>query len=257
MSGKPGRRIVVAMSQPEPDSAQRSWSFQETIEDFWNTRPTRPRQGGKLGGVATAIGLRYGIDPVLVRVAFVVGAFYSGAGVVLYLLGWLLLPKEGDPGTRQSASGPLAVLLGLLLLPAAIWMGTTGLFGLAAGLGALYLLHRNFHDHEPADGGSASEHGRPDPATESSTVDDLGRTPPDWDRLGAAPSAWDLPEPPAPQPEGSPRRRWITLIILVLGGVPLAISLLWGGFWHLAWMLAAAAVAVGAIMLIASLRHRR
>jgi phage shock protein PspC (stress-responsive transcriptional regulator)/nitrate reductase NapE component len=249
------------MSQPEPDSAQRSngaqqsWTFQETIQDFWNTRPTRPRQGGKLGGVATAIGLRYGIDPVLVRVAFVVGAFYSGAGFVLYLLGWLLLPKEGDPGTRQRASGPLAVLLGLLLITAGIWMGIPGLFGLAAGLGALYLLHHHFHDHEPALGGSG--HGLPDPATEPSRVDDSGRIPPGWDPLGAAPSAWDLPEPAPSQPEAVPRRRWITLIILVLGVVPLALSLLWGGFWHLAWMLAAAAVAVGGIVLIASLLHRR
>jgi hypothetical protein len=35
-------------------------------------------------------------------------------------------------------------------------------------------------------------------------------------------------------------------------GLPLAISLLVGGLTHLTWMLAAAAVVVGAIVLIAS-----
>lgn len=98
--------------------------FEDTLRSFWATRPVRPRRGGKLGGVSAAIGTRYGIDPILVRVAFVLATIYGGAGVVLYLLGWLVFPKEGDllPGstepTREPTSTGLAVVLVLLLIPA-------------------------------------------------------------------------------------------------------------------------------------------
>jgi phage shock protein PspC (stress-responsive transcriptional regulator) len=39
--------------------------------------------------VAAGIGRRYGIDPIIVRIALVVSALYGGSGVLCYLLGWL------------------------------------------------------------------------------------------------------------------------------------------------------------------------
>jgi phage shock protein PspC (stress-responsive transcriptional regulator) len=47
-----------------------------------------------LAGVAAGVARSLGIDPVLVRVAFVVLAVAGGAGVPLYLAGWLLIPDE-------------------------------------------------------------------------------------------------------------------------------------------------------------------
>lgn len=45
-------------------------------------------------GVAGGVAARAGIDPLIVRGIFVVLAIVSGAGVLLYLAGWLLLPDQ-------------------------------------------------------------------------------------------------------------------------------------------------------------------
>ncbi|HEY7136679.1 MAG TPA: PspC domain-containing protein [Acidimicrobiia bacterium] len=57
-------------------------------------RLVRPAAGRRIGGVAAAIGNATGVDPNLVRVAFVVLAFAGGVGVALYLAAWLVLPSE-------------------------------------------------------------------------------------------------------------------------------------------------------------------
>ena len=49
----------------------------------------------KLAGVCGGVAERWGLDPVLVRVGFVLLALTGGVGVVLYLAGWLLLPVAG------------------------------------------------------------------------------------------------------------------------------------------------------------------
>ncbi|MYJ28787.1 MAG: PspC domain-containing protein, partial [Acidimicrobiaceae bacterium] len=47
-----------------------------------------------VAGVAGGIGAYFGIDSVIVRIAFIVLTFLGGAGPFLYLIGWLALPKE-------------------------------------------------------------------------------------------------------------------------------------------------------------------
>ncbi|MET1075384.1 MAG: PspC domain-containing protein, partial [Umezawaea sp.] len=46
-------------------------NVEETLKDFWASRPRRPHRGRKIAGVAEGIAERYRIDPVIVRVAFV------------------------------------------------------------------------------------------------------------------------------------------------------------------------------------------
>nr|WP_294695569.1 PspC domain-containing protein [uncultured Friedmanniella sp.] len=49
----------------------------------------------KLTGLSGGLAEHWGIDPVLVRVAFVLLTFSGGVGAVLYLAGWLLIPVQG------------------------------------------------------------------------------------------------------------------------------------------------------------------
>lgn len=51
-----------------------------------------------LAGVSGGVARHLDIDPVIIRVAFVVLAFFGGAGIILYAAGWLLLPQ--DDGSR-------------------------------------------------------------------------------------------------------------------------------------------------------------
>ena len=49
-----------------------------------------------LGGVAGGLARYFGVDAVIVRIAFVVLTFVGGAGIPLYLAGLLLIPEEGS-----------------------------------------------------------------------------------------------------------------------------------------------------------------
>lgn len=44
--------------------------------------------------MAGGISRHFGIDPVMVRIGFIVLAFLGGAGLALYLVGWLALPRD-------------------------------------------------------------------------------------------------------------------------------------------------------------------
>lgn len=192
---------------------------EETLKDFWVSRPRRPHEGRKIAGVAAGIAQRYQIDPVVVRVAFVAMALCNGAGFLIYLLGWLWLAQDNDEVSaaealigrgRSSTPVPLTILLGLAVLPATGFFvdgGFTMVGGVLLSVGAVYLLHRGR--------GSLN---RPPSAPEVRPVDTAESpttrvTPPAWDPLGAAPFAWDLPEPtpttavPAEQPSRPPHRR--------------------------------------------------
>ncbi|KAF0848383.1 phage shock protein C (PspC) family protein [Nocardia caishijiensis] len=106
---------------------------------MWHTRPVRLPRQGPIAGVAAGFGLRYGIDPVLVRVAFVVSTIFGGAGIVLYLLAWLVLGSAGNEASaaeslsgRGSHSQTKTIVLIVALAIAVSTMGPVGL-GLGGG----------------------------------------------------------------------------------------------------------------------------
>ncbi len=49
-----------------------------------------------IGGVAGGVARRLGLDPTLVRCVWVVLTVFTGLGLVLYGLGWALMPEESD-----------------------------------------------------------------------------------------------------------------------------------------------------------------
>ena len=55
----------------------------------------RPIEDRMLAGVAAGIARYLGADVTLVRVILAVLVFVGGAGVPIYLAGWLLIPEEG------------------------------------------------------------------------------------------------------------------------------------------------------------------
>jgi phage shock protein PspC (stress-responsive transcriptional regulator) len=54
--------------------------------------------------VAAGVARYFGVDPVIVRIAFVILTVVGGAGIPLYLAGLLLIPEEGSD---QSLAGSL------------------------------------------------------------------------------------------------------------------------------------------------------
>lgn len=54
----------------------------------------RSKDNRKLGGVCGGLGEYIGVDPTVVRVLFIVLAVLGGAGAVIYLAMWLIVPQE-------------------------------------------------------------------------------------------------------------------------------------------------------------------
>jgi phage shock protein PspC (stress-responsive transcriptional regulator) len=55
----------------------------------------RPTSGRMLAGVAAGLARYLGVDVNLVRIGLAVLTVVGGAGVPLYLAGWLLIPEDG------------------------------------------------------------------------------------------------------------------------------------------------------------------
>ncbi len=63
------------------------------MSSVWTIR--RSATDAKLAGLCGGVAQHWGVDPLLVRVGWVLLALSGGVGIVLYLAGWLLIPVEG------------------------------------------------------------------------------------------------------------------------------------------------------------------
>ena len=54
----------------------------------------RSRKDRILGGVCGGMGNYFNLDPVLVRVLWVVLLFAAGVGFLAYILAWIIVPEE-------------------------------------------------------------------------------------------------------------------------------------------------------------------
>jgi signal transduction histidine kinase len=114
-------------------------------------RPVRSTHNKVLAGVAGGLGHQLRLDPVLIRVAFLVLSLANGAGVLLYLLLWAVShqvedgPTETRSGTRQIAAVACITAGSLILLRAAGWWWSDALawpLGVAA-LGSTFVWSRS------------------------------------------------------------------------------------------------------------------
>jgi signal transduction histidine kinase/phage shock protein PspC (stress-responsive transcriptional regulator) len=92
-----------------------------------------------LAGVAAGLGKRFGVDPTIVRVVFVIAALAGGSGLVAYSVLWVVLPVEGGGEAVIHAAGrdrravSEAAAVGILVLIAVFMVDRLGL-GFVAGL---------------------------------------------------------------------------------------------------------------------------
>ncbi len=207
-----------------------------------------------ISGVAGGLGNYFGVDPVIVRIAFLVLALFGGSGVMLYLIGWLVIAKEGRDESRavQSLRGSpegnrgglflvLAIIGVLIIITPLVWWPGFG-FGnglalplllVAAGV-ALFVwpadgldLHGRWHD-EHRDEMRAARSEMSDARRE--TRDSWRETRREWrhgyrrgfvdDNTTPAPPP-PPPAPPSPPPEPRPKA--------FLGPLTLAAMLLFTG----------------------------
>jgi phage shock protein PspC (stress-responsive transcriptional regulator) len=157
----------TTQSQPGPNAG---WQQPQT-----GTRPplVRSRTDRKIAGVAGGLAAYLGVEPLWIRIAFVVISIPGGLGVLLYLLGWVLIPEEGEPAAigegllehLRRAPTWLAILLfvvaGIVFFdhpwgPPAFW--AVALIGVG-----LWLYHNDTHRQPPVGGGNPPVFDAPPP----------------------------------------------------------------------------------------------
>ncbi|WP_051026657.1 PspC domain-containing protein [Nocardia higoensis] len=144
-------------------------SFGDQLQQIWRTRPVRLPRQGPIAGVAAGFGRRYNVDPVLIRVAFVVSSMFGGAGIMLYLLAWLLLAESGERlspaeslfgrkphgeqhGRSQTRTIVLLVALAIAVTtvgPIGVEMAGSGMISLALMLAGWWMLFMRFPEPPP------------------------------------------------------------------------------------------------------------
>jgi phage shock protein C len=61
-----------------------------------------------IGGVCAGLADNFHVDPIWVRLAFVLLAFAQGIGVLLYVILWIVMPERGRPPSTHKALNSIA-----------------------------------------------------------------------------------------------------------------------------------------------------
>jgi phage shock protein PspC (stress-responsive transcriptional regulator) len=203
----------------------------DDIRDLARIR--RSRADRKVAGVAGGLGRHLDIDPVILRVAFVVLTFFGGVGLLLYVALWLLLPEDGRDWAKikldrrsRTVALMLVGVLALLLLFSNGWWGDRGLLFvclvvvLAAVVISTLIPRRGNPPHvtydAPTTPGSEPMTGPADPASTTAA----------YPTAAYPPASYAVPEQPRP---ANPRKRgpilfWFALAVMAVavGGLGIA-----------------------------------
>jgi signal transduction histidine kinase len=108
------------------------WVHQIAERPLSSLRFARSRSDALIAGVAGGLAERWAVDPMLVRISFVLLAFSGAVGVVAYIVAWSVsldpgdrrAPKPREPVLQQSIALGCMVLGSVLILRSAgLWLG--------------------------------------------------------------------------------------------------------------------------------------
>ncbi len=213
-------------------------------------------------GVCAAIGRWTNTDPVLWRVIVAVLTFFGGAGLALYIAGWLLIPKAGEDGSiservlsgRRLTPGNIVVLVLLVLLGAIIvddGRGGAAVIVIAV-IGYLVVRERSIAPGSVA----VAPPGTP----LATTTPPVGPLPPTWAAPAGLPpyaGPWGGPAPASIRPRERSALGSVTIAVTALvGGVLMALRL--GGIEELTTerILASCLVVVGVGLVVGTVVGR-
>ncbi len=60
-----------------------------------------------IGGVSSGLADYFNIDPVLIRLVFVILALHQGVGILAYIILWIVVPARFEPTLAADAAGPV------------------------------------------------------------------------------------------------------------------------------------------------------
>lgn len=102
--------VIGIMGEPEvytDDEAvtKKTNEEKENKERNGIRRLYRDSDDAVLGGVCSGIAYYFGIDPVWLRLAFVIALFLAGSGPLLYIILWIVIPKANSTAEKLQMRG--------------------------------------------------------------------------------------------------------------------------------------------------------
>jgi len=129
----------AAADAPQPPPAPPAAPLAGNRFFAWMRGLNLTREPGWIGGVASGIAVRLGVDPLIVRGVIVVVAVLGGPAFLLYAAAWLLLPDQNDKihleevfkGRLDSPIAGIGALILLSMLPVTqgFWFAGSAFWG--------------------------------------------------------------------------------------------------------------------------------
>ncbi|GAA1123303.1 PspC domain-containing protein [Arthrobacter flavus] len=228
-----------------------------------------------IGGVASGIAVRTGLDPVLIRGGFILLAIFGGVGILLYGLAWALLPEPDGRIHLESAtqgswtSGMTGALILTIMgigrpnFPFFVDDGGGGFFWTIFWIGAVifgvYVLVTILNKKKDAPGiADAPPAGAHSSSTHTVAADKPGTSlpprtltpPPLYSELPPLPAPRQRPtvpqRPPVPKPSGAELSLYLGGALIAVGAV---LALDYTGIFNLGNSVIPVAIAAGLILL--------
>ena len=91
------------------------------MKDTNYTRLYRLRKERVIGGVCSGLGVYLSIDPIIIRVLWLASIFVGGAGLLAYIIAWMLIPEISDgnepkPVTHHETNKNATRIIGITLI---------------------------------------------------------------------------------------------------------------------------------------------
>ncbi|HZD60908.1 MAG TPA: PspC domain-containing protein [Anaerolineae bacterium] len=114
----------VEAGPEEPEEVQARAVPREHREE--PRRLYRSRENRVIAGVAGGIGEYFGVDPTIIRLAWVFLTLLGGAGIIAYIVAWIIIPEwpagKKEPEVPREVSGDVGLIIGLVLLGLGVWL---------------------------------------------------------------------------------------------------------------------------------------
>jgi phage shock protein PspC (stress-responsive transcriptional regulator) len=82
--------------QKKTSTGNKSWKSKRLYRDEENSA---------LGGVCSGLGNYFDIDPIIIRIIFVITIFFGGFGPIVYILLWIIVPKAETTAQKLEMKG--------------------------------------------------------------------------------------------------------------------------------------------------------
>ena len=97
--------VIAIMGEPNDFADDESQSQTDNTHKRTYRRMYRDSDARIIGGVCSGLGAYWNIDPTLIRIVFIVLAIFGFAGVLIYLILWIVLPEATTVAQKLEMRG--------------------------------------------------------------------------------------------------------------------------------------------------------